>query len=235
MADVAGRPVLDHVINRAKQAQRLDLVTVATSDQPADDVIEQLCYDSRTPCFRGREDDVLDRYYRASAHFQADVVVRLTADCPLLDPTVTDNVVRTFLAGDYDYVSNALDPTYPDGLDSEVFRAETLRRVWLEARLKSEREHVTSFIWKRPALFRIGNVRHDVDLSGLRWTIDHTKDLEFVRAIYGYLGSEDSFGMMEVLALLDANPALLDLNSGINRNEGYRKSLLKDLVIGTEA
>jgi spore coat polysaccharide biosynthesis protein SpsF (cytidylyltransferase family) len=231
MAEVAGRPLLDHVVKRAQQARTLDLVVVATSDQPADDVVARFCAEADIPCFRGSEDDVLDRYYQAAKHYAADAIVRLTADCPLLDPAVIDKVVRAFQAGDYDYVSNVLPPTYPDGLDTEVFRWDALERAWREACFMSQREHVTSYICEQPTLFRLGNVEHDPDLSALRWTVDEPQDLEFVRRVYGYLGPVHFFGMAEILALLREHPELNGINAGFQRNEGYLKSLREDTII----
>lgn len=228
MADVAGRPLLYHVVKRAQQARTLDLVIVATSDQPADDVVARFCAEANIPCFRGSEDDVLDRYYQAAKNHEAAVVVRLTADCPLLDPSVIDKVVQAFRAGYYDYVSNVVPPTYPDGLDTEVFRVDALERAWREALVKSDREHVTPYIAEQPDLFRLGNVSYPQDLSGLRWTVDRPEDLEFVRRVHDYLGPAPSFGMMAILALLREHPELMEINSGIQRNKAYQKPLRED-------
>lgn len=231
MMEVAGKPLLGHVIGRARRARTLDLVAVATSDRQTDDIVSQFCAGAEIPCFRGSEEDVLDRYYKGAKHFGADAIVRLTADCPLLDPVVIDRVVAVFRWGDFDYVSNTLEPTYPDGSDTEVFGRETLERAWGEARLKSEREHVTPYIWKNPALFRLANVRSEQDLSHLRWTVDEPEDLEFVRRVYGYLGSTMAFGMADILALLREHPELSSINTGSRRNEGYQKSLREDAFV----
>ena len=228
MADVGGQPLLRHVVARARRAQRLDVVAVATTTNQLDDDVERFCRAEGIRYFRGSELDVLDRYYRAAEHFGAEAVVRLTSDCPLLDPLVIDQVMEVFAAGDYDYVSNTLEPTFPDGLDTEVFWREALARAWRETRLPSEREHVTPYVWKHPALFRLGNVRHDPPLGDLRWTVDEPQDLDFVRAIYQHLGPEPSFGMREVLRLLEARPDLCSLNNGIGRNEGYLKSVREE-------
>jgi len=230
LADVCGQPLLHHVVCRARCARTPDQVVVATSDRPADDAVVRFCEMSSVPCFRGSEEDVLDRYYQAARHFQAETVVRLTADCPLLDPDVVDRVVRAFGEGDRDYVSNTLDRTYPDGLDVEVFSFTALARAWREARLPSEREHVTPYIWKHPELFRLGNVKQEEDLSDLRWTVDEPRDLAFVRAVYRWLGPRSDFGMKEVLALLREHPELGRINAGIERNEGYRRSLERDTI-----
>jgi spore coat polysaccharide biosynthesis protein SpsF len=228
LADIAGRPMLDHVVKRARWARLLDLVSVATSEGPADDAVAQFCRDRSISCFRGSEADVLDRYYRAALQLDADVVVRLTADCPLLDPAVIDKVVRFFHEGDYDYVSNTLEPSYPDGLDTEVFRRDALERAWREARLASEREHVTPYIWNHPEVFRVANVRYDRDLAGLRWTVDEPEDLTFVRRIYEHFDPELPFGVDEILAFLAECPELGRVNSKFKRNEGYRASVQGD-------
>jgi spore coat polysaccharide biosynthesis protein SpsF len=232
MADIIGKPMLSHVVNRAQQAKHLDLVVVATSVHPQDDLVVTFCRKEGIPYFRGSLDDVLDRYYHAARHYDADVVVRLTADCPLLDPSVIDQIVQVFRSGQYDYVSNTIQPTYPDGLDTEVFRFDVLEQTWREARLKSEREHVTPYIKKQTALFRLHNVENDQDLSSLRWTVDRPEDLEFVRAVYGYLSKTASFGVNEVLSLIEEHPELPMINAGFERNEGYIKSLREDASTG---
>jgi spore coat polysaccharide biosynthesis protein SpsF len=228
LQDIAGQPMLGRVVHRAQQAKSVDLVAVITSTNAEDDAIEMLCQKNNIPYFRGSLDDVLDRYYQAAIHFQADNVVRLTADCPLLDPKIIDKVVQTFHKSAFDYVSNALECTYPDGLDTEIFRFEALERAWQEARLKSEREHVTPYIFKHPELFRLGSVKQEEDLSSWRWTVDTPRDLEFVRAIHKFIKDEE-FGMDEIVKLLKEHPELSELNSGQQRNEGYQKSLRADI------
>jgi spore coat polysaccharide biosynthesis protein SpsF (cytidylyltransferase family) len=228
LADIWGRPLLEHVCARARRARKLDLVVVATTDRPTDDRVAAFCSSAGIPCFRGNEDDVLDRYCRAARAFPGDAVVRLTADCPLLDPAVIDQVVAAFESGDYDYVSNTLTPTFPDGLDTEVFRREALERAWREARLKSEREHVTPFIWKHTDLFRTHCVRNVEDLSGLRWTVDTPEDLDFVRRLYRHFEPRLDFGMTDILDALARNPELSRRRASSERNEGYLKSLRED-------
>lgn len=221
--------MLYYVVGRARRAKSIDQVAVATSDRPADDPVHRFCREAGIPCFRGSEEDVLDRYYQAARNFEADPVVRLTADCPLLDPETIDLVMRTFHAGGYDYVSNNLEPTYPDGLDTELFRQGVLAQAWREASLKSEREHVTPYIWKQPGLFRLGSVRNERDLSGMRWTVDNPEDLEFVRRVYEKLGSRIFAGTREILDVLRKNPELNAINTGLTRRwEGYVQSLAQD-------
>lgn len=227
LQDIVGQPMLLRVIRRAKQASSVDLVAIITSTHEDDDAIEILCKEKGISCFRGSLDDVLDRYYQAAIYFQADIVVRLTADCPLLDPKIIDKVVQTFHQGAFDYVSNTLECTYPDGLDTEIFRFEALEKAWKEARLQSEREHVTPYIFKRPELFQLGSVKQEEDLSALRWTVDTPPDLEFVRTIYN-LFKDVEFGMADILKLVKEHPEVLEINSGQQRNEGYEKSLQED-------
>jgi len=226
LAEVCGKPILHYVISRARQARTLNLVVVATSDDSTDDVIEEFCEINRVQYFRGSQSDVLDRHYHAAKHFHADAIVRLTADCPLLDPIVIDEVVRTFVSGKFDYVSSA--ENYPDGLDTEIFSWKALKKTWQEARLLSEREHVTSYIIKNPRRFRLGSVINDQDLSHMRWTVDEPEDLELVRRVYQALVHKPIFGMHDILALFQQNPSLFTINAGFSRNEGYQRSLRED-------
>src|SRR6185503_3950681 len=201
LADVCGRPMLHYVISRVRQARRLSLIVVATSDETTDDVVVRFCQTNDVPCFRGSRNDVLDRYYNAAKYFQADVIVRLTADCPLLDPAIIDKVVETFMAGQFDYASNTQEPTYPDGLDTEVFTWKALERVWHEARVPSDREHVSTYMIKNPGLFHIGSVKHDQDLSHLRLTVDEPRDLELIRQIYRHRPNKEDFGLNDIVSL----------------------------------
>jgi len=234
LQDIAGQPMLMRVVRRAKQAKSIDSVAVITSTHADDDVIAIFCQEHGIACFRGSLDDVLDRYYQAAIHFQADIVVRLTADCPLLDPKIINKVVQTFDKRTFDYVSNILECTYPNGLDTEIFHFEALERVWKEARLKSEREHVTPYIYKHPEIFRLGSVKQEEDLSSLRWTVDTSRDLECIRTIYNFIKNEE-FGMDDILKLLKEHPEITKINSGQQRNEGYQKSLQEDMEVHTNS
>jgi len=231
LADLAGRPLLEHVIARTAQARCIDQVAVATTDGVADDAVAAFCHNRNISCFRGSEDDVLDRYYKAAKVFCADPIVRITADCPLLDPDVIDKTVQAYLDGRCDYASNVLVLSYPDGLDTEVFSLAALERAWREARLKSEREHVTPYIVNHADLFRQKSVEHQPDLSRLRWTVDEPRDLEFVRSVYRILGYLPRFGLAEILAVLEQHPELTEVNQGIEHNEGYGKSLREDSLM----
>lgn len=226
--------MLGRVIERTRRIPGVGNVVVATSSNPENAPLRQVASMAGAGFFTGDESDVLDRYYRCALEAKADVVVRITADCPLIDPAVSGRVVEEFLRGAADYVSNTQPPTFPDGLDTEVFSFAALKRAWEEAVLKSEREHVTAYIWKNPDKFKLANVVNDVDLAALRWTVDDSADLEFVRSVYTLMAERNAtdFGMDDVLSLLSERPDLSDLNSGKRRNEGYAKSLSNDRAGG---
>jgi glutamate-1-semialdehyde aminotransferase/spore coat polysaccharide biosynthesis protein SpsF (cytidylyltransferase family) len=232
VADVAGRPLLLHVVERVRNARRVDKVVVATTDQSSDDPIAALCKAEKVQYFRGSENDVLDRFYKTAQANSADIVVRITADCPLIDPAVIDNVVARFQVGDCDYVSNIVRYTYPDGLDTEVFSFAALDRAWREAKKPSEREHVTPYI--RTEKFRTANVKSEspVPLGKYRWTVDHPADLEFVRRIYEAFSGNEHFGYQDIFHLLRERPELATIQAETITNEGYYKSLYQQASRG---
>jgi len=228
LAEIEKRPMLWHVVNRVKRATLVDRVVVATSTAPADDAIEKMCLENGVPCYRGSENDVLDRFYHAARAEKAAQVVRITADCPLIDPEAIDRVVRRFQRGDLDYASNDLVRSYPDGLDTEIFSFPALERAWHEAGKSSEREHVTPYL--RSDRFRIANVWNDSTslFRHYRWTVDEAADLEFVRAVYKAFRGRETFGMKDTLELIERNPELEKMNSEIISNHGYYKSLFEE-------
>jgi spore coat polysaccharide biosynthesis protein SpsF len=231
MMPVAGMPLIGRVVERAKRAQTTELTAVVTGSEASNRELAAWASRTGTPVFFGSDDDVLERYARAARHFGADVIVRVTGDCPLLDPVVIDEVVRRFVGGGFDYVSNIHPPTFPDGLDVEVLSLDALERAAREATLASEREHVTPYVWKQPACFRLSNYESPYDLSGLRWTVDDARDLAFVQAVYEELALTPNFGMTEILGLLRRQPELSRINAGTSRNEGYALSLSADRPI----
>jgi glutamate-1-semialdehyde 2,1-aminomutase/spore coat polysaccharide biosynthesis protein SpsF len=228
LAEIENRPMLWHVIERVKRARLIDRVVVATSTSPGDDAIEAMCRENDVHCYRGSENDVLDRFYGAAREEKASQVVRITADCPLIDPEVIDRVVRRFQCGDLDYASNAMIRSYPDGLDTEIFSFIVLEQAWREARKSSEREHVTPYL--RSEKFRTANIESDAASPHphYRWTVDEAADLEFIRAVYKAFRNKGSFGMKDVLQLIEENPGLEKINSNIISNYGYYKSLFAD-------
>lgn len=222
---LAGKPVLSHVIERLRSCKSLDDLVVATSIEREDDVIEQFCNANRIHCFRGSLNDVLDRYYQAATYFKADIIVRITADCPLIDPIVVDAVVGGFLVGNFDAYS--LTGDFPDGLDCQVFAYSAIEQAWREATLPSEREHVGPYIEKsHPEYFKIGGLEKFPGLSHHRWTLDESRDYVFLQAVFERLYKEGAcFGTSEILALMERDPKLMQINNEIIRNEGYIKSL----------
>lgn len=218
--DICGTPILGLVIARARAMHGVDSVVVATSVNRGDDLVEQFSVSAGAACFRGDENDVLRRFHDAAVSHRADAIVRITADCPFIDPETSSKVVARFKQGNVDYASNIKPPTYPDGLDTEVFSMTALARANREAPQKSHREHVTPYIWKNPKIFRLANIENDRDLSHLRWTVDKVEDLDVLRAIGSHLPMPVEKAMMrDILAVLDAYPEISQLNRHLERNE----------------
>jgi spore coat polysaccharide biosynthesis protein SpsF len=217
LADLGGESTLSRVVRRLRRSQLLDELVVATTAAAADEAIVQEARRLGAPCFRGDELDVLDRYYKAARAFQSDVMVRITSDCPLIDPEVTDKTIRAFLERAPDYASNALQRTYPRGLDTEVMTADALGRAWREAKGPYEREHVTPFLYEHPDLFKVLSVVNDIDYNWHRWTLDTPEDLEFVRSVYARFDNRDDFSWRDILQLLEREPALTELNGHIQQ------------------
>jgi spore coat polysaccharide biosynthesis protein SpsF len=229
LVDICGRPLLEHIIERVKQSRYVNVIVVATTTNLEDDQIVQDCERLGVRTFRGNDLDVLDRFYQCAVRFDAEAIVRITADDPFKDPKIIDCAINTLSAGSYDYVSNTIRPTYPDGLDVEVFTSMALSKAWREAQKPSEREHVTPYIWKNPQIFRLKNLENDHDLSHLRWTLDTAEDLAFAREVYKRLYVPGQlFLMADILELLRCEPDLALLNSFLERNAGYKKSLMEE-------
>lgn len=223
-ADINGKPLLWHVVNRLKYSDLIDEIIVATTVNAKDDVIETWCKNENVKCFRGSEDDVLDRYYQASLAFPSDYVVRVTADDPFKEPGVIDQVIGKLINENLDLVTNNFPPSFPEGLDCEAFTFEILRTMALNATDPFEREHVTQYVYRNPDRFKIGNVSSDIPLSHLRWTIDNTEDYLMVKEIYNKRNknSNDILLMDEILSILKENPDIANINSGVKRSAMYQ-------------
>jgi spore coat polysaccharide biosynthesis protein SpsF len=215
--DLGGETVLARVVHRTRRARLVDEVVVATSTEPADDAIFHECEFLSVACFRGDEMDVLDRYYRAAQKFSADAIVRITADCPLIDPELIDTTVRAFLAEKPDYATNALIVTYPRGLDVEVFTSDALALAWRYSKETFQRHHVTPYLYEIFGRFKVVSLTADRDYSSCRWSVDTAEDLELIRAIYSHFGERDNFGWREVLRLMESQPKLAELNSHVRQ------------------
>ncbi len=221
LASLQGRPMLAHIIERVGRASLVDRVVVATTDSPGDDEVASLAAASGAGVTRGSEQDVLSRYVLAAHEHGADVIVRITADCPLTDPEIVDMVIRARAEHDADYAGNVEPPTYPEGYDCEVFTLDCLHRLDAAATADYLREHVTALIREQPALFRIVRVACERDLSWIRLTVDVPADLARVERLLSELPSSPPPGFAAVVAAFERDPALHDQSRLPARNERY--------------
>jgi spore coat polysaccharide biosynthesis protein SpsF len=228
---VKGVSLLEYHIRRIRCAKKLDGVIVATTTDPSDNPIANLCAGINCKFSRGSVDDVLDRFYKAAQTLMPDYIVRLTSDCPLIDPMLIDAVVSCAIESGVDYCSNTLDPTFPDGQDVEVLRYSALKTAWENARLSSEREHVTPYIWKNSTekggvLFTSLNYHQEPSFGDLRMTVDEDVDFRVIRYLIETYGEDKTW--REYADHLRTDQVVKDLNAGIVRNEGYLKSVNKE-------
>lgn len=237
LADIAGQPMLQRVFVRTSRSAIVTETIFATTTDSTDDPVAEYCDFSGIPYTRGSQFDVLDRYYQTALQAKADVVVRITADCPVIDPELIDNVVKTLLEiGDWrlDFVANRLPPpyhrTYPIGLDVETCTFKVLKRAWKEAKEPQHREHVMPCFYEgvqlatvnrqlsegvSPRGFKIALLNHTTNYGDYRWTVDTPEDLEFMRQVYGHFDGRDDFTWKEVLDLVHNNPELMKINLGV--------------------
>lgn len=234
LADIAGQPMLQRVFIRTSRAATVTETIFATTTDPSDDPVIDYCDFSGIPFTRGSLYDVLDRYYQAAKQAKADYVVRITADCPVIDPALIDDVVNTLLEGEYDFVCNRLPPpwhrTYPIGLDVEACTFKALEQAWKKAEEPQHREHAMPYFYEgvelsaanrqlsegvSPRGFRIALLNHTTDFGDYRWTVDTPEDLEFMRQVYSRFAGRDDFSWKEVLDLVHDNPELMKINSGV--------------------
>jgi spore coat polysaccharide biosynthesis protein SpsF len=215
LMDLGGSTVLARVVARLLRSRLIHQVVVATTTSSADDSIVSGCRSLCVPCFRGSEDDVLGRYYDAAQEYGAQAVVRVTADCPIIDPEIVDRTIAFFHEKNADYAANDVPRTFPRGLDTEVFTVSSLKLAWEQAREPYQREHVTPYFYEHPEIFRIASLIGEGEGTRYRWTLDTESDLKLLRAIYLKFLNQDAFGCADVLALLQREPELGDLNFGI--------------------
>jgi len=225
LQDIGGEPMLFREVVRARRAQSISQVIIATTTDRSDDAVAEMCTVNGIPCFRGDPYDVLDRYYQAARLFSAKTIVRLTGDCPLIDPREIDRTVDAFCAGGVDFAANRLPPpwkrTTPIGMDTEVVTFDALERAWQEADAKYAREHVMPYLYEESGRFKILLVDCEPDLGHLRLTVDIPEDLELIRRIYAHFDNTDDFSLDEILAFLDKHTELLKLNADV-AHKGYR-------------
>lgn len=234
LADIAGQPMLQRVFIRTSRAGTVSETIFATTTDSSDDPVAEYCDFSGIPFTRGSLYDVLDRYYQAAKQARADIIVRVTADCPVIDPALIDDVINTLLDGEYDFVCNRLPPpwhrTYPIGLDVEACTFEVLEKAWKEAKEPQHREHAMPYFYEEvelsalsrqlavgvsPRGFRIALLNHITDFGEYRWTVDTPQDLEFIRQVYSRFNGRDDFSWKDVLDLIHHESELMKINAGV--------------------
>ena len=220
-------PSISYTINQLKSCKSLDKIIVATTDLPEDDEIVHHLKNLKIDVFRGSSDDVLDRYFQCAKHYELSSIVRITADCPLIDPDIVDRGIEIFKSGNYDYVTNTYPRTFPDGNETELFSINALEKAWNNSKLPSEHEHVTPYFRNHSESFQIKNFIHDTDISYLRWTIDYNEDFELVKILISKIKFRP-IHLKDILKILNSEPNLLELNNNHKPNEGYVKSLEED-------
>ena len=226
---LANKPVLAHIIERLSYCKLVENILIATSHEDSDDSIAEYCENNNIDYYRGSLDDVLDRYYQAAKTYHAETILRITADCPVIDPIVVDAVIAGYLSNKYDLYG--LGGEFPDGLDCTVFSFTALEKAWKRAKLKSEREHVCPYIEKNPQMFNNGMLELFRGLDKHRWTLDMPSDYKLLSKIFDQLYREQSpFLTHEILQFIQRNPKLQAINSDIVRNEGYQKSIQEENI-----
>ena len=222
--DLKGKVLLEHVVKRLNPSKKINEIAIATTVHKADDVIEKFCIQNELICFRGSENNVLERYYFSAVSMKADVIVRVTADDPFKDFRIIDEAIDILVKGNYDFVCNNNPATFPEGLDVEVVRLEALKRSYELAESNFQKEHVTQYIHQNKNKFKTFNIKSEVDLSEKRWTIDTIEDYKFVRSIYDNLYIDNEiFLTQEILTFLRKNPDLELMNLKVKRSEMYKK------------
>jgi spore coat polysaccharide biosynthesis protein SpsF len=233
---IMGKPMLWHIVRRVRAVPSIDEVVVAVPSDGANEVLRQFCADNKITLFPGSETDVLDRYYQAARQFEADPVIRITADCPMVDPQLIERLVQMYQIGGFDHIGVAAGAgaerlgkgRFPDGLDAECFGFSVLARAWREATDPRDREHVTRYIWSNRQLFYCGELTADVVYPKLRLTVDHAEDFELVTKIYESLYSErEPFLFSDVMKFLEKNPAVVEMNRKWTEGDNYRSVLEK--------
>jgi spore coat polysaccharide biosynthesis protein SpsF len=220
LKEISGKPMLWHVVNRLSFSKLINKIIIATTNIPNDNITEKFCIDNKIDFYRGSDDDVLSRYYEAAKRFNADIVIRITSDCPLIDPLIIDKMLVSFLtvSSNCDYMSNVIERTFPRGLDTEIFTFNALEKAINEAATPFEKEHVTPFIYNHTDLFKTRNYSNNKDYSFHRWTVDTEEDFRLIEVIYKELYSPDKLFLFEdVLKLFEQKPELIKINQHIKQ------------------
>jgi spore coat polysaccharide biosynthesis protein SpsF len=226
---VVGKPMLWHIVNRLRYCKKIDRIVVATTKNKSDDRIEELCFKYKIDIYRGRNKDLIDRFYQASKLFKADVVVRITADCPLVDPKIVDKLISFFLNNKYDYVSNNRpQASYPQGLDVEALSFSLIEKLWYQLKDPFRREWFTTVVFENPQKYRIFCLKNSCNLSHLRLTVDYKEDLELIRFIYQKLYNKNRcFSLSDILRLYSKNKEIFHINQKYKKDQQYIDELKK--------
>lgn len=218
LLEVLGKPLLAYLLERLERCQTLSSLVVATTIDPSDDRIVNFCANLHYDCFRGSEEDLLQRYKEAAKIAQADIIVRVTGDCPLIDPQVIDKAVTLFCQGKFDYLSNTIERTFPRGMDVEVFSIEVLERIDLLSQLPEERGHVTPYIYRHPEQFRIGSFNYSENYSRYRWTVDTAEDFLLIKTLLEAIyPQKPQFTLEDLLQLIESHPEWTEINQHISQ------------------
>lgn len=225
-AEIEGHPLLWHVVNRISHSKFLNNIVIATTVNKKDDLIEKWAKSKKILCFRGSEDNVLERYYKAALKYKSDIIVRITSDDPLKDFTIMDKVIEEFITNEADVATNNNPPSFPEGLDIEVFTFHALEEAYKNATSKFDKEHVTQYFYKNPNKFKLINFSNKEDLSYFRWTIDEENDLKMTQEIYKglYKKNKPIFLLNDILSFIDSNPCIAEINSTVKRSTMYLKN-----------
>ena len=220
-------PSLYFTISQLKQCKNIDKIIVATTILKEDDIIENFAKNLGIDVFRGSVEDVLDRYFQCANYFKINTIIRITGDCPLIDPLIVDRGIEIFQSENYDYVTNTFPRTFPDGNETEIFSFNILKKAWENAILPSEREHVTPYFRNQKQNFKIKNFENTIDNSHLRWTVDFPEDLQLVKTLISKIDSRP-IHLEDIFHLIKSEPELIEINNDHEPNEGLKRSLEKD-------
>jgi len=222
-----GKPVINFVLSQLSKSKMIDKIIVATTNLSQDEEIVNCVKNLGFDCFRGSSDDVLDRYYKCAKKYSISTIVRITADNPLIDPTIVDQTIEEFNTNYVDYVTNCRIRTFPYGTEVEVFSFDSLEKAWKNAGKPSEREHVTPYFYNNPGKFKIFDLKFEDDISHLRWTVDRINDLKLVQKLASKIHNRPIL-MKDITNLLSKEPSLIEINKDYVHDEGYKKSLKED-------
>jgi spore coat polysaccharide biosynthesis protein SpsF len=224
---INGNTLLQCQLEQLEHSSSLNDIIIATTTNPEDDMIVDFANTNAIKTFRGNSLDVLDRYYQCARHFSLEHIMRITSDCPLIDPTIVDKTAEFYKVGKFDYVNNFHGDAYPPGTDVEVFSTKTLKKTWEKAKKPSEREHVTPYIYNNPTLFSIGYLKNTVNVSGLHYAVDREEDLQLVKLLYKKIQRRPIL-LDDIIKAIKEDPTMLEINKNTSAKEGYLKSLEND-------